>query len=359
MVKVRLLIIILVFGREITKFTPTDLPMALHELSRLLAQKPFRLVLTSHWNPDGDAIGSTLGLAHYLRGKGHSVQVVFPNPPSVPVSKAPGYDAPFVHLYDQDSAAAKQAFAQAEGLFSLDYNTPSRVGDAMQAELEAFEGFKVLIDHHQEPDGGYDYVYSQTNKSSTAEMVYDFIASDGGDLDIAAADCLMMGLITDTGSFRFTSVSAETLHTASKLMEVGAQPSIINERLYESNPPSRLRLWGRGLNSLEIICDGRAAIVHLSATDLQECGYVAGDTEGLVNQGLSLVGVEVSVLVREDASGKIKLSFRSKESRDVNAFAREFWNGGGHKQAAGGSATGKLADVLQELRHSLKKWMLE
>ena len=331
--------------------------MALHDLSRLLAQKPFRLVLTSHWNPDGDAIGSTLGLAHYLRGKGHSVQVVFPNAPSAPVAKAPGFDAPFVHLYDQDSAAAKQAFDQADGLFSLDYNTASRVGEAMQAELEAFEGFKVLIDHHQEPDGGYDHVYSQTSKSSTAEMVYDFIASDGGTLDVAAADCLLMGLITDTGSFRFPSVSAATLKAASALVEAGAEPHRIHERLFESNPPSRLKLWGRGLNSLEIIAGGRATLIHLTAKDMLDCGYEAGDTEGLVNQGLGITGVELSAFAREDASGKVKLSFRSKGEVDVNAFSRAHWNGGGHIHAAGGSSEGNLVEILPQLRSTIEAYL--
>ncbi|MFM1884706.1 MAG: hypothetical protein RL168_890 [Bacteroidota bacterium] len=331
--------------------------MALHELSRLLAQKPYRLVLTSHWNPDGDAIGSTLGLAHYLRGIGHNVHVIFPNAPSAPVAKAPGYTAPFVHLYDQDPAGCSDLFSQAEGLFSLDYNTSSRVGDAMQRELLQFDGFKVLIDHHQEPDGGYDHVYSQTTKSSTAEMVYDFIASDGGALDMAAADCLLMGLITDTGSFRFPSVSAATLHAASALVEAGAEPHVIHERLFESNPPSRLKLWGRGLNSLEILADGRATLVYLTSQDITECGYEAGDTEGLVNQGLGITGVELSAFAREDASGKVKLSFRSKGAVDVNAFSRAHWNGGGHTHAAGGSAEGNLAEILPMLRRTITDYL--
>ncbi len=331
--------------------------MALHDLSRLLAQKPHRLVLTSHWNPDGDAVGSTLGLAHYLQGKGHSVQVVFPNSPSAPVSKAPGFSAPWVHLYDSDAAGCSAIFSQAEGLFSLDYNTSSRVGEAMQAELEAFDGFKVIIDHHQEPDGGYDFVYSQTTKSSTAEMVYDFIATHGGTLDVAAADCLLMGLITDTGSFRFPSVSASTLKAASALVEVGAEPHVIHERLFESNPPSRLKLWGRGLNSLEILANGRATLAYLTAQDIAECGYEAGDTEGLVNQGLGITGVSLSAFAREDASGKVKLSFRSKGEVDVNAFSRAHWNGGGHIHAAGGSAEGNLAEILPLLRQTITDYL--
>ena len=352
-----MLIIILVFGREFTKFTPIKPLIALQELSRLLAQKPYRLVLTSHWNPDGDAVGSSLGLAHYLRSRGHSVQVIFPNAPSDSVAKSPGFKASFVQLFDQDEASAKDAFAWAEGLFSLDYNTASRVGEAMQDQIETFEGFKVLIDHHQDPDSGYDYVYSQTSKSSTAEMVYDFITLDGGMLDVSAADCLLMGLITDTGSFRFPSVSAATLRAASVLVEAGAEPHRIHERLFQSNPPSRLKLWGRGLNSLEIIADGRATLMHLTAQDIEECGYAAGDTEGLVNQGLEISGVELSAFVREDASGKVKISFRSKGEVDVNAFSRAFWSGGGHIHAAGGSAIGDIHKVLTEMRASINAFV--
>ena len=328
--------------------------MPLSDLSHRLSSKSHRLVITTHWNPDGDAVGSSLGLAHYLRGQGHSVQVVLPNAPSAPLQKTPGYASAFVMVHSEQRAAAERAIQEAEGLFSLDYNTASRVGEDLMPWVAEFEGFRVLVDHHQEPDGGYDFVYSQTSKSSTAEMVYDFIAQDGGALDASAADALMMGLITDTGSFRFSSVSPATLAAASALVEAGAETHVIHERLFDAHSPSRLRLWGRALSSLELMAEGRAALVHLTAQDLVECGYEAGDTEGLVNQALSISGVLVSAFAREDAAaGIIKLSFRSKGDVDVNAFARAHWQGGGHIYAAGGKSDDTMADTLARLRSSL------
>jgi len=330
--------------------------MPLSDLSQRLSTKSHRLVITTHWNPDGDAVGSSLGLAHYLRGQGHSVQVVLPNAPSAPLQKTPGYGSAFVHVHGDHPEAAEQAIREAEGLFSLDYNTASRVGEALMPWVRDFPGFRVLVDHHQEPDGGYDYVYSQTSKSSTAEMVYDFMAQDGGTLDASAADALMMGLITDTGSFRFPSVSPATLAAASALVESGAEPHAIHERLFDAHSPSRLRLWGRALSSLELLAGGRAALVHLSARDLVDCGYEAGDTEGLVNQALSISGVLVSAFAREDAAaGMVKLSFRSKADVDVNAFARAHWQGGGHIHAAGGKSDASLPDTLARLRQTLSE----
>ncbi len=328
--------------------------MPLSDLSQRLATKSHRLVITTHWNPDGDAVGSSLGLAHYLRGQGHSVQVVLPNAPSAPVQKTPGFGSGFVHIHGERPESAQRAMEDAEGLFSLDYNTASRVGEELMAYVTGFAGFRVLIDHHQEPDGGYDYVYSKTSKSSTAEMVYDFIRQDGGALDASAADALLMGLITDTGSFRFPSVSSATLAAASVLVEAGAEAHVIHERLFEAHSPSRLRLWGRALSSLELLAGGRAALVHLSAQDLTECGHEAGDTEGLVNQALSISGVLVSAFAREDAAAGItKLSFRSKGDMDVNAFARTHWQGGGHIHAAGGKSDASMPDTLSHLRSTL------
>ncbi len=332
--------------------------MPLTDLSQRLASKSHRLVITTHWNPDGDAIGSSLGLAHYLRAQGHRVSVIFPNTASLPLQKSPGYSSEFVHVFSEDRGVAERCFDEAEGLFSLDYNTASRVGDEMQPWVENFQGFRVMVDHHQEPDGGYDYCYSQTTKSSTAEMVFDFIESDGGPMDAAAADGLLMGLITDTGSFRFPSVSADTLRAASKLVEAGAESHVIHERLFESNPPSRVKLWGRGLTSMELLANGQAALLFLTAKDLQECGYEAGDTEGLVNQGLGITGVRMAIFAREDAAaGIVKLSFRSKGEVDVNAFARSHWHGGGHIHAAGGKSDEAMESTLARLRSTVNEFL--
>jgi len=252
-----------------------------------------------------------------------------------------GYQSSFVRIAEDAPDMVDQLFSKAEIHFALDYNSPSRVGAALEPLVRAFAGRQVLIDHHQQPDPLFVEAYSDTLKSSTSEMIADVIVADEGwsRVDQACADNLLM------------------VYTAARLMEVGAEPSVIHERLFDSSSLSRVQTMACGLQSMQIIANGNAALMSLSSADLEGAGYVSGDSEGLVNWGLSVDGVRVSVLLREDASGQVKMSFRSKGDHDVNEFARSHYAGGGHRNAAGGASKLPLDTLRAELVLKLTEWL--
>lgn len=331
----------------------------IHDVLQALRQRTHQILITTHWNPDGDAVGSALGWAHYLRASGHQVRVVLPNAPSKPIQSSPGYTAAYVTVAEERPDEAAELFRRAELHFALDYNTPSRVGSALEPFVREFAGRQVLVDHHQQPDPLFTDAFSSTAKGSTSEMIADLITADDGwgKVDVACAENLLMGMITDSGSFRFPSTTAHTMATAARLIEAGAHAHAIHARLYDANPLSRLHTFGHGLRSAVLVAGGRGAVLVLSLADLESAGYVAGDSEGLVNWGLSVDGVEVSVLLREDAAGLVKMSFRSTGDRDVNEFARSYYSGGGHRNAAGGASSLGLADLKAELIQYLEQWL--
>lgn len=287
------------------------------------------------------------------------MRVVLPNAPSKPIQSSPGYTAAYVTVAEERPDEAAELFRRAELHFALDYNTPSRVGSALEPFVREFAGRQVLVDHHQQPDSLFTDAFSSTAKGSTSEMIADLITADDGwgKVDVACAENLLMGMITDSGSFRFPSTTAHTMATAARLIEAGAHAHAIHARLYDANPLSRLHTFGYGLRSAVLVAGGRGAVLALSLADLASAGYVAGDSEGLVNWGLSVDGVEVSVLLREDAAGLVKMSFRSTGDRDVNEFARSYYSGGGHRNAAGGASSLGLADLKTELIQYLEQWL--
>ena len=287
------------------------------------------------------------------------MRVVLPNAPSKPIQSSTGYTAAHVTVAEERPDEAAELFRRAELHFALDYNTPSRVGSALEPFVREFAGRQVLVDHHQQPDPLFTEAFSSTAKGSTSEMIADLITADDGwgKVDVACAENLLMGMITDSGSFRFPSTTAHTMATAARLIEAGAHAHAIHARLYDANPLSRLHTFGHGLRSAVLVAGGRGAVLVLSLADLESAGYVAGDSEGLVNWGLSVDGVEVSVLLREDAAGLVKMSFRSTGDRDVNEFARSYYSGGGHRNAAGGASSLGLADLKAELIQYLEQWL--
>tara|TARA_Y100000385_G_scaffold74666_1_gene75465 strand:- start:13826 stop:14827 length:1002 start_codon:yes stop_codon:yes gene_type:complete len=324
-----------------------------------LRKNPGNIVLTSHINPDGDAIGSALGFAHYLQGQGFNVNVIFPNQPSIPLRSSLGYYSSFVHIDQQDSNKTKKIISQANTLFALDYNISSRVGAGMSELIDNFSGTRILVDHHESPDHSFDYMYSLTSKSSTCEMIFDLIENDGGAVDIACADNLLMGLITDTGSFKFPVTSSRTHEVAGKLLELGAQPSVVHDRLFDNNPKSRILILGRVLSNIVITEDSSVAILWISSTDLNELNYQPGDTEGIVNQGLGIKGVKMSVFIREDSVGSLKLSFRSKGDVSVNDYSRKHWQGGGHKNASGGLSELTIQETIDKVKSTYKEVVID
>ena len=325
------------------------------ELYHYLDRAPRRVVLTTHWNPDGDAAGSLLGLHALLEERGHAVTSVFPNHAAENLRWMPGYPKALVHEVDSD--AVVEALQSADLVVALDYNTWSRTGEALAALLSTFSGTTALVDHHPQPDPAFALSMSDTTASSTCELVVRLVGQmNRTDFNADAATCLFTGLLTDTGSFRYPSTSSQTLRAAALLVEAGAVPEFIHSQLFDAASPQRMHLWGEALRGMSFWEDGKLAVLSLDQSTLQRIGYAKGDTDGLVNQGLAVSGVEVSVFFREEFQG-VKISFRSKGDRDVNTFSREYFGGGGHRNAAGGYLEGSLADALERLRRTSKGWL--
>ncbi|MGB0166146.1 MAG: DHH family phosphoesterase [Luteibaculum sp.] len=306
----------------------------LHTLQELL-QKPKKILITSHLNPDGDAIGSIMGLGLSLEAVGHSITLVVPNPMSAYLR----YLDPEKRVlnFDEHSISVQKAIDSAELIFCLDYNTLSRV-EKMGELIGATPVPKVLIDHHQNPDD-FEFQFSDPEVSSTSEMVFDFLDQINlvEKINEHAAMCLYTGIMTDTGSFRYRGTTSNTLLVGSKLVALGANPAYINDAVHNSSRFDRLQLTGFTLHErLVYQPEIRLSYMYLLLEDLERFNYESGDTEGLVNMPLGISDVDISVFFKEVEKGKIKISFRSKGEVFVNEFASQFFEGGGHRNAAGG-----------------------
>ncbi len=330
------------------------LDTSLVESASILIQNSQKIVITNHVNPDGDAMGSALGLQLVLNEMGKAAQVVVPN--TFPSFLAWMKGADKALIFDEREEAANKALQEADLIIYLDYNSLKRSGPMLQVLTNA-TAKRLVIDHHQEPDDFADVLYSDTSMSSTCEMVFHLIENLRLTtlLDTAAAECLYSGIITDTGNFRFASTSIHTHEVAGKLLAIGVAPNKVAANIYDTNTPARLGLLGRLLDKMELVADLPVVILHLSATDLAEFNYKKGDTEGFVNQGLSLQGKVLSIFCSEK-DGKVKMSFRSKGSFNVNEMARQHFSGGGHINAAGGISDMGLEETLSKIRSILPKY---
>ena len=304
------------------------------------------IVITSHKSPDGDSIGSSLGLYHILKKWGKQVQVVHPDPAPGFLHWVPGQE----NIVDFETKAeqAISIIQTADLIFCLDYNEPSRVGDLMQEYLIASGANKVMIDHHLHPADFCQAVISETSACSTCELVYKWIEDIDrlNDLDETSGTCIYLGLMTDTGSFRFSSVSAFTHEIAADLIRRGVKHYLIHEAVYDTNTVDRIKLRGYALSE-KLVClnDIRVAYASLSAEELKKYNYQKGDTEGLVNQILGIQGIKMAVLFVEK-DGKVKISFRAKGDYFVNELAKTHFDGGGHAYASGGVSTESLEKTV-------------
>jgi phosphoesterase RecJ-like protein len=325
-----------------------------------LLSSPKNIVIVPHRNPDGDAIGASLAVYQYLKIKGHQVTVVSPNDYPEFLYWLP--NSKDVFKYDMQNRQSQKAIDDAAILFLLDFNTLSRVGDDMQKKLEAFEGKVIMIDHHQEPDDFADFLYSDTSICSTCQMVYHFIdnLNDLSLIDKTIATCLYTGIMTDTGSFRFPSTTSTTHRIIADLIDKGANNAKIYNNVYDTNSYGRLQLLGRALSNLIVIDKLKTAYIPLSQSDLDEFNFQKGDTEGVVNYGLSLKGIIFAAIFIEDKDQEIiKISFRSKGTFSVNKFARQHFNGGGHDNAAGGKSYTSLDSTISNFLRILPKYKKE
>ena len=328
------------------------------QVKKLLAS-PQKIVVVGHKNPDGDAIGSCLGLSFFLNRLGHKADVIMPNDFPDFLKWLPGCDDIIIH--DKDTDKSIEAINNASLIFTLDFNALNRTGN-MEQFLEDCDAKFIMIDHHQEPDDYAVVTYSDSTMSSTCEMVYHFIDAmdELGSLCLEVSTQLYTGIMTDTGSFRFPSTTAKTHRVIAHLIEVGANNSQIHQKIYDVNSPDRMKLLGVALKNLNILPDYNTAYITLSQKELDKHNFKKGDTEGFVNYALSIKGVKFAVIFIENKQDKIiKMSLRSKGNFSVNTLAREHYNGGGHTNAAGGRSTLSLSETISEFISILSQYKIE
>jgi phosphoesterase RecJ-like protein len=311
------------------------------------------IVIIGHRNPDGDAMGSTLGLKHYLDKKGHHTTVVIPNGYPDFLHWLPG--AENTYRFDRQNSQSQKAINSSEIIFLLDFNAFHRVGYDMQSTLEKYPNDFAMIDHHQQPDE-VKYMYSDVNICATCQMVYQFIEmnNDLELIDEEIATCLYTGIMTDTGSFRFKSTTSSTHRIIADLIDKGAQNNKIHNNVYDSNSIGRLLLLGQALSNLQIFPEYKTAFITLTEAEKKKFDFQKGDSEGVVNYALSLKGIIFAAIFIEDTEQKtIKISFRSKGCLSVNQFSRNHFNGGGHDNAAGGKFDGSMKEAIQLFKELL------
>jgi len=328
------------------------------DLKRFL-EKPKNIVIIGHRNPDGDAVGSTLALKHYLDKKGHAATVVMPNEYPDFLHWLPGSET--VYRFDWQNKQSQKAISNSDIIFLLDFNTLHRVGSDMQNTLEKYPNDFAMIDHHQQPDD-VTYMYSDTEICSTCQMVYQFIEMNN-DLDLidaAIATCLYTGIMTDTGSFRFRSTTSKTHRIIADLIDKGAENDRIHNNVYDANSYNRLLLLGKALSNLQILPAYKTAYITLTDEEKKRFDFQKGDTEGIVNYALSLKGIVFAAIFIEDSEQNlVKISFRSKGKFSVNQFARNHFEGGGHDNAAGGKSDVSLAETVTKFSGLLEQYQSE
>jgi phosphoesterase RecJ-like protein len=326
----------------------------IQEIFPLLSQ-PRKIVITMHQKPDADAMGSSLGLALFLKGFGHTVSVISPTNWAKWLDWMPGCKE--VIDYEAHKANAEAVLDETDWLFCLDFNTFSRT-KSMATKLKELSCTKILIDHHQEPDSpSFDYGISNTAKSSTCEMVYDLIVNSGNKdkIDEPMAECLYAGIIGDTGSFRFPSATAEVHNMVAYLKSRGLKHSKVHDNLYDNFLENKLRFTGHVLlHRMEVFYEYNTVLIAIPKSDLLKYYIKTGDTEGLVNfpqtiQGIKLVGLVI------DRDEERKWSFRSKGDFDCNTFARKYFNGGGHFNASGGHTSDPLNVTVEKFKKAIKE----
>ena len=313
------------------------------------------MVILMHHNPDGDALGSALALTIYLESIGHRCCVIAPNEFPDFLRWMP--QAEKVHFGNVEPEFCRKKIEEAGFIFCLDFNHADRIQELQQA-LEHSNAYKALIDHHIAPNiSFFDFIYSVTTEtSSTCELVYNFIVhymADKSRLNKEIAECLYVGMITDTGSLSYSCGNPSTYTAVGNLIQLGINGEEIHRKVYDNYSESRMRLLGFCLSErLHVLKEYATSYIFLTKEDLQRFQYKQGDTEGIVNYGLSMQDVRFTAFFSE-RDGVIRASFRSKGDFDVNAFARQHFNGGGHRNAAGGNSTDSMEETIARFLNAL------
>jgi len=326
---------------------------------KTLLQSSENIVITCHKGPDGDAIGSTLALYLYLKKQEKNVKVIVPDDFPFFLKWLP--QSEHILLYEGNKEESDNLINNADLIFALDFNALHRTGEMQEILSKATAKF-VMIDHHQQPDTYAEVTYSDTSICSTCQMVYHFIDAldDLNSIDTDIANCIYTGIMTDTGSFRFRSTTSTTHRVIANLIDIGIDNAKIHQNVYDSNSYNRLQLLGKSLNNLKIIPELNTAYISLSADEQNEFNAKKGDTEGVVNYALSLQGIKLAAIFKEDQNSKlIKISLRSKGDFSVNEFSRAHFNGGGHTNAAGGASKLSLNETLEKFISILPSYKKE
>ena len=324
---------------------------------QLLLSTPKKISIIPHRSPDGDAMGSSLGLYHFLLKNNHYPVVISPNEFPEFLAWMPGSET--VKIFEKDKKNSTKILEEAEIIFTLDFNALHRVGE-MEKVLNTLKVPFIMIDHHQSPDDYATYTYSDTAFGSTSEMLYNFISVLGkkSDIDKTIGTCIYTGILTDSGSFRFPKTTGTTHRIIADLIDLGVENTEIPTLLYDNSSYGRLQLLGRALQNMKILADHKTAYTTLTQEELDHFNHIKGDTEGIVNYGLTIKGILFTAIFIENADEKIiKISFRSQGDFDVNQFAREHFNGGGHRNAAGGKSEASMEETVtkfEDLVNNLK-----
>ena len=322
---------------------------------QLLLSTPKKIAIIPHRGPDGDAMGSTLGLYHFLLKNNHHPVVVSPNEFPDFLAWMPGAET--VKIFEKDKENCTKILDETELIFTLDFNALHRTGE-MEHVLAKLKTPFIMIDHHQKPDDYATFTYSDTSFGSTCEMIYNFILFLGKkhDIDKTIGTCIYTGILTDSGSFRFPKTTGTTHRIIAELIDLGVENTEIPTLLFDNSSFGRLQILGRALQNMKVITEHKTAYITLTQDELNSFGYVKGDTEGIVNYGLSIKGIVFAAIFIENKEEKIiKISFRSQGDFDVNQFARDYFNGGGHRNAAGGKSEVSMEETIRKFEDLVTK----
>ena len=324
-----------------------------------LISSPKKIVITTHRGPDGDAIGSSLGLYHLLKQLGHTVSVITPNEYASFLHWMPGNKE--VIIYEGNEKNADAITAESDLIFMLDFSDLRRIAPFTDSVSKS-NATKIMIDHHQDPDRDIaELIFSDTTACSTAQLVYEVMDAMGMTtyLNKEIAECLYVGIMTDTGSFKYTSTTAKTHHIIAELIIAGAENTKIHDLIYDNSSANRIKLLGYCLNEkLRLYPENNAAIISLTAEELDRFDFQKGDTEGIVNYALAIKGIKFAVFIAEK-DGMVKLSLRSKGSFKVNLIAGKYFSGGGHMNASGGISEVSVGETIKKLEQIINDYKNE
>lgn len=327
----------------------------LASLKELLAQ-PQKIVITTHHKPDGDAMGSSLGLYNYLIQQGHHAKVITPTDYPDFLSWMPGNEEVIIYTEHQEQSAT--LIADADIVFCLDFNALGRINQ-MGELVGASSAYKIMIDHHLEPEDFDDYRHWNINACATAQLIYDFIVNELQHPELINKDvatCLYTGIMTDSASFRLPNTTSTVHRIVADLIDAGAVNWRIHELVYNSASEGRLRFLGHCLaNCLEVLPEYNTAIIAVSKDDLEKYDVDTGDTEGIVNYALSMASIRLAAFIVERRD-KVKLSLRSKGEFPANEIVKKYFSGGGHRNAAGGHSEDSLEQVIQQFKLILPEY---